>query len=238
MKAIFEDSRGTFWVGTAGDGLHTMNRVDGTFQRHLYDPNYPQRLSRPPQKRIRPYADDHITFIIEDATGAIWIGTFGNGINRYEPETKKVTHYPNFKDPDTGVELEVPWWATNTRDGMLWIGYWRGVYRIDPLPKNILYFNTARPVTQILVDNSGVLWYGTDEGLTRKDRNNGNEQRFLHNPKDNKSISNNRIGALHQDRQGVLWIGTGNGLNRFDHKTGTFARQNFSQSVDNILNQP
>lgn len=26
VRAIFEDSRGTFWVGTAGDGLHTMDR--------------------------------------------------------------------------------------------------------------------------------------------------------------------------------------------------------------------
>ena len=30
VRAIFEDSRGTFWVGTAGDGLHTMDRAKGT----------------------------------------------------------------------------------------------------------------------------------------------------------------------------------------------------------------
>ena len=37
VKAIFEDSRGFFWVGTVGDGLHTMDRATGTFTRHSID---------------------------------------------------------------------------------------------------------------------------------------------------------------------------------------------------------
>ena len=37
VRVIFEDSRGNFWVGTAGDGLHTMDRATGAFERHLYD---------------------------------------------------------------------------------------------------------------------------------------------------------------------------------------------------------
>ena len=44
VRAIFEDSRGNFWVGTAGDGLHTMDRTKGTFERHLYDPLHPDKL--------------------------------------------------------------------------------------------------------------------------------------------------------------------------------------------------
>ena len=235
VKAIFEDSRGTFWVGTAGDGLHTMDRTSGTFQRHLYDPYHPENLSRPPQKRIRPHADDHITFIIEDAVGAIWIGTFGNGLNRYDPDTQRVTHYPNFKDQETGVELEVPWWACVTHDGMLWIGYWRGLYRVDPLPRNIPYFATGRPITQIFEDDSGVLWYGSDEGLVAKDRKTGSERHYVHNTADPHSISNDRIGAIYQDRQGIFWIGTGNGLNRFDPKTGHFSRQLFNPQGDSSL---
>ena len=47
VRAILEDSRGTFWVGTFGDGLHTMNREKGTFQRHTYTHSDPGKLSRP-----------------------------------------------------------------------------------------------------------------------------------------------------------------------------------------------
>ena len=235
VKAIFEDSRGTFWVGTAGDGLHTMDRVHGTFQRHLHDPSNPKKLSRPPQKKIRPHADDHITFFIEDATGYVWIGTFGNGLNRVDPKTREVTHYPNFKDPESGLEMEVPWWACVTRDGMLWIGYWRGLYQVDPLPKNIPYFSTGSPVTQILTDRAGALWYGSDEGLVRKNLTTHKEQHFFHQEGNRRSLSNNRIAALFQDKGGSIWIGTGKGLNKFDSKSNSFELESFNSQGDSTL---
>ena len=36
---------------------------------------------------------DHISFINEDQQGSIWIGSLGNGMNRYDPATKQVTHF-------------------------------------------------------------------------------------------------------------------------------------------------
>ena len=33
ISSIFEDSRGIFWVGTSGYGLHTMDRSTGSFER-------------------------------------------------------------------------------------------------------------------------------------------------------------------------------------------------------------
>ena len=93
IQGIFEDSRGTFWIGSAGDGLHTMNREKGTFERHLYDPTHPEKLSRPPLKHGT--FTDYITFITEDALGGVWIGTLGNGINYYDSKSGKITHYVN-----------------------------------------------------------------------------------------------------------------------------------------------
>jgi signal transduction histidine kinase/ligand-binding sensor domain-containing protein len=224
VRAIFEDSRGTFWVGTAGDGLHTMDRANGTFERHRYDPAHPEKLSRPPENKAHPWADDVITFIIEDVTGAIWIGTFGNGVNRYNPITKKVTYFPNFEDKVSGVKTDVAWWACASRDGVLWIGYWEGLYRIDPLRRSIPYFATGRPVIGISEDTFGVLWYGGNPGLVRKDRTRGTEQQFIYDPRNPLSLSNNDVGYIYEDRKGELWICTEDGLNRFDRKTGTFIR--------------
>ena len=77
VRAIFEDSKGNFWVGTDGDGLHLMNRQNGTFERLTYDPLHPEKLSRPPVKKGNDM--DHITFITEDVSGKIWIGTYFRG---------------------------------------------------------------------------------------------------------------------------------------------------------------
>ncbi|MBC7875218.1 MAG: SMP-30/gluconolactonase/LRE family protein, partial [Ferruginibacter sp.] len=99
VRAIYEDSRGNFWVGTSGDGLHTMDRAKGTFIRHLYDPAHPEKLSRPYLKRRR--TGDGVTFIHEDATGSIWIGTYEGGLNLYNPKTGLVTHYEGRQQPDS-----------------------------------------------------------------------------------------------------------------------------------------
>ena len=49
IRAMFEDSQGNFWVGSAGDGLHRMDRKNGSFERLLSDPAHPDGLSRPPR---------------------------------------------------------------------------------------------------------------------------------------------------------------------------------------------
>ncbi len=69
VRAIFEDSKGNFWVGTAGDGLQTLDRATGIFTHYYYDPAHPEKLSRPALEKTLPYADDHITFITEDNAG-------------------------------------------------------------------------------------------------------------------------------------------------------------------------
>jgi signal transduction histidine kinase/ligand-binding sensor domain-containing protein len=225
VEAIFEDSRGTFWVGTAGDGLHTMNREAGTFERHRYDPARPEGLSRQAQKKVVSWANDHVSFICEDITGAVWIGTFGNGLIQYNPETKKVTHFPSFKDPVSGVQNDIAAWVYPSRDGVLWIGYFDGgVYRVNPLQKSLPYFDIGKEVRGIHEDMSGILWYGTTEGLIRKDRLKGTEQRYTHKRHDPLSLSDNDVYAVYKDQQGMLWVGTSNGLNRFDRNTGTFTR--------------
>src|SRR4051794_40300140 len=55
IRAIFEDSRGNFWIGTAGDGLHIMNRTKGTFQTYMFDPSHPDKLSRPSVENTSSY---------------------------------------------------------------------------------------------------------------------------------------------------------------------------------------
>ena len=122
VRAIFEDSRGNFWVGTAGDGLHTMDRTKGTFERHLYDPSHPDKLSRPPVKNTSSYGGvDHITFITEDNKGRIWIGTFEGGINVYDPSTQKVSYYGADKNSKEKLGDNYFWTAYKTRDNILWI---------------------------------------------------------------------------------------------------------------------
>ncbi|MEP6597249.1 MAG: two-component regulator propeller domain-containing protein [Ginsengibacter sp.] len=223
VRAILEDSKGTFWIGTAGDGLHTMNREKGTFERHLYNPKHPDELSRPAQNKFFSWADDHITFIKEDAAGAVWIGTFMGGLNRYDPTTKKITQYESFNENSKDMHQSGPFWAYTSREGVFWISSWEGgVFRFDPLLKNIPYIATGSPVYSIYEDTSGILWLGTRQGLIRSELGKGIFQHFVHDSINHSGLSNNKVENIFEDHMGILWIGTEDGLNRFDRWTQIF----------------
>jgi ligand-binding sensor domain-containing protein len=237
VRAVFEDSKGTFWIGTAGDGLHTMNRLTGRFERLRYDPAHPEGLSRPPvkNKKVQWWSDDFITFIKEDASGAIWIGTFQAGLNRYDRQTGKMTHYNSFNDNSLGKLPTVFWCAYTSNEGVLWIGSWEGAYRVDPLRKAIPHFSTGSPVNRIYEDASGILWLGTNNGLLRNNRLKGTISGFVHERHNPLSISSNSIWSICEDHSGTLWVGTDDGLNRFNLTTQTFTRYQHKREDDNSI---
>lgn len=78
-------------------------------------------------------------------------------------------------------------------------------------------------VETIVQDQSGFLWFGTEDGLNRYD---GYQFRiYKHNPDDPHSISNNDIWCLFVDENGFLWVGTyTGGLNRYSPQNETFTR--------------
>jgi signal transduction histidine kinase/ligand-binding sensor domain-containing protein len=223
VRAIFEDSHGNFWVGTAGDGLHTMNRTNGTFERHTYDPGNPGKLSRPPLKKLFSWADDHITFITEDSRKAIWLGTFGNGLMRYDPASKKIDHYTGQKDSAGKFSDSTAWWVFKSRDGVMWMSTWNNsLYRFDPTHQNILHTElyTKRPVYSFLEEPGNILYFGTDSGLLRVDTKNSKTQLFLHDAKKPGSNSENSVFTLYKDRKNRIWTGSigspAGGLNLFN----------------------
>ncbi|QHT66914.1 response regulator [Rhodocytophaga rosea] len=238
VRAILEDSRGNFWIGTFEDGLHTMDREKGTFQHYSSDTLHPEKLSRPfPSITIiTPITGglstkDGITFIHEDAAGNLWIGANRSGLVHFEPTTGKVTRYDPRPEHSGALQEGGPWWAYSSQEGILWIGTFPGeLYRVDPLKKYIPYSPIGNPVGALAQDTAGIHWLGTLKGLIRRDAETGFQQHFVHNANDATSLSNDTILSLLKDRQGVLWVGTLNGLNRFDKAKGRFTHMLHSAS--------
>ena len=222
VRAIFEDSRGTFWIGTGGDGLHTMDRKTGSFERHTYNPAHPEQLSRPPVNG----GFDHITFIAEDVEKCLWIGTFSNGLNRYDPVTKTITHYGNNADKSGEFKDNSSWWANASNDGLLWISTQESyLYRIDLFSNIIPYYSVnGVGVNSFLEESPSIFWIGTDSGLLRKDVKSGTSQLYVNDLRNSNSLSNNTIQKIFKDKAGNLWFGTSGGLNRLNPATGMFTR--------------
>ena len=223
VRAIFEDSYGNFWIGTQGDGLHTMDRKTGLFTRHTYNPAKPDQLSRTANKG----GYDHITFITEDADKKIWIGTLLNGIIRYDPLTKKIARYGNNDNKEGSLNDNTSWWANASPDGFIWLSTENAkLFKIDIYNTIIPHFGNQvnDGVRAFNEETASVFWYGTNSGLVRKDLKNGTNRRFVNEPGNTYSLSNNMVTEILKDRQGNFWIGTRSGLNNFNLKTGNFTR--------------
>ena len=239
VQTIFEDSHGTFWVGTCGkDGLHTMDRTAGKFTQHRFDPANPSTPSRPPLRNVVPYAQDHVTFIEEDITGAIWIGTFSAGLSRYDPKTHITTRYTAKNDPDSLHETGV-WSIYKTRDGMMWMGSWDmgkfNFYKIDPQPGTIPQYLFNYPVFNYLEDPSGALYIG-GYGFHILNRDKKLVKSFFNDIRYEytDSLSSNYVLAMIKDRSGKIWLGTaGGGLNVFDPVTEKFEKFQYYHNTSN-----
>jgi len=213
--AIFEDSKGTFWVGTSGDGLHTMNRANGTFERHLYDPAHPEKLSRPPLNKENQQFD-FITFIKEDTTGALWIGTSQSGINYYNPKTGRTTSLESNKNFESGYDDNTSWFWYSSREGVIWIGTMNGnLYRIDPFRGEIPHYKTlSGPVNAFYEEPNGILWIGTGKELIRNDKAKGIIKRDRIDL-DLSTTADNHVSIIKEDRHGNVWIGSKEGLTQW-----------------------
>ncbi len=222
VNCILQDSQGFMWFGTK-DGL---NRFDGyTFQVYRHDPEDPQSPSH-----------NQVMSIYEDADGALWIGTYGGGLDRFDPQTGLWHHYqhdPN--DPDSLSHNNVRF-VYGDRDGTLWIATHGG--GLDRFDRETEQFTHHKPdsddrfgladwlIDSVYEDRAGRLWIGSNnEGLVRFDRSTQRLTHYRHEPEDPQSLSASMLlTGITEDTEGMLWVATFDGLNRFDPQTGRAVR--------------
>ena len=77
-------------------------------------------------------------------------------------------------------------------------------------------------VGQIVQDDQGFMWFGTQYGLNRYDGY--NFKLFVHDPRNPNSLGGVYVDALFKDRDGTLWVGCDQFLNKFNRATEKFTR--------------
>ncbi len=71
-------------------------------------------------------------------------------------------------------------------------------------------------VVHIFQDRKGNLWFSTLRGLNRFDPETHTFIRYLHDPGNPASLSDDNVTMTYEDRAGRFWVATNNGLNLMD----------------------
>ena len=219
--AFAQDQEGFMWFGTF-DGIIRYDGVN--FTQFTHDPADSNSLSHA-----------LVTDLIVDHNNMLWVGTFYEGFNKFDPKTKDFTHYKH--DPDDPASLSQNYVSTIYEDksGWLWIGTGsKGLnlfhkdtgtftrFKHDPINPNSISGNSIRSIVEDPDSSKTVLWIGTNRGLNRFDVKRNEFTHFLHDPDNPTSLSHNNVRSVEVSRSGDLWIGTARGLNKFDRKEQTF----------------
>lgn len=121
----------------------------------------------------------------------------------------------------------------------------RGAVKPTDPPKNPAHFgdSVVRPLPpeitlsqvragQLIQDDRGFLWIGTQYGLNRYDGI--RVRQFLHDPSDINSLGGTYIQVIFKDSKGNLWISSDQAFDRYDPEKETFHHYDLSSSNSGV----
>ncbi len=225
VTSILQDGRGFLWFGTE-DGI---NKYDGyEFSVFRHDPEDPWSIS-----------DNSVLSIYEDQNQTLWIGTYGRGLNKFDPISEHFTHYRHDPDNPRSISGDSVTSIQEDADGHLWVGTSNGLSRFDPDSHEFINYHHdpgdqtslgGNHISDLLLDQNSNLWIGTFGGGLQKYLPDSDDflsfQQISGQP---NSISSDLVTSICEGVSGKLWIGTQEGtLNFFDPDLGKFYSYNYS----------
>jgi len=235
--SIYEDRNGALWFGTDA-GLDQYNRDNDQFAHYplsvpndmledglgnflivareglyLFDPQ-----EESPFVLLRSGYSWKITALI-DRDGLLWMGTSGDGLERYDINTDTWISFRHDADDPVSLSHDFIESILEDRAGTLWFGTGGGLCRFDRTTESFTRFSTNDGLSNdwirgVLEDSRGYLWLSTAGGLSRFDP--VSETFVNYDMSDGLQDYRFRRGAYHKNERGELFFGGINGVNLID----------------------
>ncbi|MCS6832233.1 MAG: ATP-binding protein, partial [Flammeovirgaceae bacterium] len=218
VSAFYQDKKGSYWIGTTQGITRCFPNANHTaFSFENYHSGDFSFLKK------------EITKITEDLQGRIWIGGSDGEVAFIDFQQKvKRLNIPNSsffsligKDAINDLLIDC--------QGQIWLGSAAGLFKLDAqqLTLELVPLDAERietiHVTKLFEEKCKTLWIGTQgQGLIRLEYSTGDITKYVYNPHQVGSLSNNTVHDIYADRNGTIWVGTHRGLNKFDSKKETF----------------
>ncbi|WP_270293504.1 MULTISPECIES: hybrid sensor histidine kinase/response regulator transcription factor [Bacteroides] len=215
IRSLYEDSRGTIWVGTWGSGFFTF-RLDNSQVVEYWTTFLDKPLN--------------VTGFVEDEEHRMWISTWDNGgllrlNDPFNAHSEDYTLYPSSEHNGhlpSGVLYKLMYDADNDE---IWVGTAKGLVVLNDLEKTdgfTVYGADVLGSSEIwtLYGNGGdILWASAlGGGVNKMVRRNVS---FAYNSLPDKKSGSAVVTSLYEDENETVWMGTRlDVLLLWDRKTG------------------
>lgn len=206
---IFPDNNNNLWVAQ-DDGLAKFNLKTKQIDLLKYpksDPNY--------------HEFRELRALNIDTKGNLWIGTYKNGVYRYDPSTRSFMHL----DDSLGLSHPEVWEIFKDDEQNIWVGTGDGVNLWDDTNQQFISFKSDNTKTdsllgQIVQDihqsRDGSIWIATQKGLNLYLPKTKSFKHF--GRKD--GLPTSLIRAIEDDQSGHLWLTTNKGISKLNPSSG------------------
>ncbi len=211
-NTTFSDKSGILWIGT----------WPGLFK---HDPNQQQfkfiAIDPPPE-----IWSMEISSLFEDNEEALWLGTCGRGVLKYDLSKGTVSDFAPNANHKRRLSSRFVQAILKDHSGIVWVATIHGLNRYNRQQDRFepYYWDSDKPdnpknlisnyIYCLHEDRQGNLWIGSARGLSRLDRSRSQFTHYL-NRTDQVNMVGHYIGVIHQDRNDTFWLG-GKGLFQFN----------------------
>jgi DNA-binding NtrC family response regulator len=195
---MWQDKTGQFYIAA----------THGLFR---FDPAQKQKF-----KRIRSGYAWKIS-LLEDHQGMLWVGSSGDGVERYNPHTETWDLYKNDPQDSTSISNNFVECIYEDHAGILWFATAGGLNKFDRENETFRHYREKDGLVQdwiygILEARQGYLWLSTARGLSRFDPKTETFKNYMTKTNNYNQFSR---GAYHKSSKGEFFFGGVNGLNSF-----------------------
>ncbi|HEX2983532.1 MAG TPA: two-component regulator propeller domain-containing protein [Ignavibacteriales bacterium] len=259
VTAMYEDKKGRLWFGTSDGYLNRYIGESDSFIHYIL----PNAHTLPPKEYYElplPFSrsdPNAITSIAEDKNGNLWVGSWGNGIARFDEAQQKFVDLVQSENISLKLFSLIVSDLIIDKDGVFWLtALGEGFIRMEvDLKSNritdfILYpFDAASGkkltgLITMLESKTGDIWIGSlANGIyifprIYRSKPSSKDVRFInYNASDQSRLNCNSVFALMEDHNGFMWAGTfGDGVKKFDGKARKFVLIHNSGDKENSPN--